>query len=298
MESPTLALRAGTLAETLAETRVAFDGVASSYDRSNTGNAAICAFRERTLAALTSRLPVGSHLLDLGCGPGADAERLARCGYTVTAIDWSPAMVREAERRLARARLASRPSGVPGASRCPQGAGVPVVDVRLLGIHELDRLDAGPFDGAYSNLGPLNCVPDLPWVARQVATRLRPMGLFVASVIGRICPWEIALFVRRRDWDRLSVRFSRGFVPVPLEGRTVWTRYHSPSAFESAFVTAGFRRVALRALGLWTPPPYMQAFSGRHPALMRWLQCADDRTGSLPGLRNWGDHFLIVMRRT
>jgi hypothetical protein len=106
------------------------------------------------------------------------------------------------------------------------------------------------------------------------------------------------LFLSRGDWGRILVRFSRGFVPVPLAGRTVWTRYHSPRAFESVFVAAGFQRIARRALGLWAPPPYMQAFRGRHPTLVKWLQSADDRTGGLPGLRNWGDHFLVVMRRT
>ena len=267
------------ISETLADTRHAFDGVASRYDRSNAGNAAVCAMRQRTLSAITSRLSPGARLLDLGCGPGSDAETLARLGYRLTAIDWSPAMVREAQCRVRGAGLQS------------------CVDIRLLGIHELDRLDDGPFDGVYSNLGPLNCVPDLTSVARQIAARLRSGGFFVASVIGRICPWEIALFLLRGDCRRIAVRFARTFVPVPLEGRTVWTRYHAPLEFEAEFRRAGFRRVALRALGLWVPPPYMQAFSSRHPALMTWLQSVDDRTGGWPGLRNWGDHFLVVMRR-
>src|SRR5438552_3143698 len=82
----------------------------------------------------------GAHLLDLGCGPGCDAESLARKGFRVTGIDWSGAMVEEARSRVVRSALGDR------------------VEVAQLGIQELDRLPAFGFDAAYSNFGPLNCV--------------------------------------------------------------------------------------------------------------------------------------------
>jgi hypothetical protein len=50
-------------------------------------------------------------------------------------------------------------------------------------------------------------------------------------------------------------------------------------------------------MSLLVPPPYMEAFHGRHPALMAWLERLDDRVGAWPGARQWGDHFLIVMRK-
>ena len=64
---------------------------------------------------------------------------ILRNGYQVLAIDWSPDMAREAERRVRSSGLEAR------------------VDVRHLGI----QLGGRTFDGAYSNLGPLNCVPEL-----------------------------------------------------------------------------------------------------------------------------------------
>ena len=101
------------------------------------------------------------------------------------------------------------------------------------------------FDGAYSNFGPLNCVPSLPDAARLIADRLRPRGMLVVSVIGRVCPWEIARYLIRGDWPRAGIRFSRNLVAVPLEGRTVWMRYHTPGTFEPAFKAAGFARVSV-----------------------------------------------------
>ena len=263
----------------LLDTRAAFDGVASSYDRSNDENPTLRAMRRRTIDAVRRHARAGAHLLDLGCGPGRDDEALAASGYTVTAVDWSPAMVSQTRERIARAGLADR------------------VDVQHLGIQEIDQLAPRRFDAAVSNFGPLNCVPHLPHAARLIADRLRPGGVLVASVIGRVCPWEIALYGWRRDWARLRVRFSRGFAAVPLEGRTVWTRYYSPSSFTRAFEEAGFERVSLRALGLFVPPPYMDAFASRHRTLIAGLQRLEDSFGGAPGLRAMGDHFLIVLAK-
>jgi SAM-dependent methyltransferase len=263
----------------LFDTQQAFDGVAAGYDRSNAANPTLCHMRARAWDAMDAFVPRDSHVIDLGCGPGCDAEHLARVGYRVTAIDWSRAMVEEARRRVQAAGVAER------------------VDVLHVGIHEIDQLAPVRFDAAYSNFGPLNCVDDLAAAARLIANRLRPGGVLVASVIGRVCPWELALYLARGRWWRAAIRFRREPVPVPLEGRTVWTRYYTPGNFARIFATAGFTPVSLRTLGLVVPPPYLDAFAGRHPRVISALQNVEDRVGGWPGIRTWGDHFLIVLRK-
>ena len=168
---------------------------------------------------------------------GGDSAALAKAGYRVTAIDWSPNMVEQARARMASAGVSDR------------------VTVQHLGIHQLERLPSDVFDAAYSNFGPLNCVPDLSAAARQIAARLKPGGVLIASVIGRVCPWELVLYATRGDWDRARIRFAADSVRVPLNGQTVWTRYYRPAEFEQFFVAAGFTRLSLRALGLCAPPP-------------------------------------------
>ena len=273
------AMVGGSAVDALADTQRAFDGVAAVYHRYNIENALLEGMRRRFRDAVERHVTRGSHLLDLGCGPGTDEVWFAARGYRVTAVDWSPSMVSEARERVRRHRIDDR------------------VSVRNLGIHEIDGLAPSVFDGITSNLGPLNCVPDLDGAALAIARRIRPGGVLVASVIGRVCPWEIALYASRRDWSRLRVRFARGLTPVPLERGTVWTRYHTRSAFERTFASAGFDAVEARALGLLAPPPYLQRFAERHPRTVAALQQLDDAVGSWPGLRNFGDHFLVVMRR-
>src|SRR4029077_1210575 len=135
-----------------------------------------------------------------------------------TASDWSPEMVRRTGERVQCERLSDR-----------------VLCINI-GAHELYRLgDESCSYGAYSNLGALNCVPDLGSVARECARLLKPGGALVFTVIGRICPWEIAYYLRRRRWARAKVRFGHGLVPVGMNERTVWTAYYTPNEFYRPF---------------------------------------------------------------
>jgi SAM-dependent methyltransferase len=266
-------------AQQLIDTRSAFDSVADAYDGPLGNNSLVQAVRARTLAEVRRRVAPGAALLDLGCGTGLDAAALAREGYRVTAIDWSPQMVARTQDRATRAGLER------------------MLAVHPLGIQELDRLAIHDFDAAYSDLGSLNCVPDLAVAARAIGGHLRSRGMLIASVIGRVCAWELALFTVKREWRQARRRAARGAVPVPLNGRTVWTSYFSPAEFRSVFERAGFTLRSLRSLGLLAPPPYMDAFARRHPRAVATLQALEDRVAGWPGLRGWGDHFLIVMQR-
>lgn len=56
----------------------------------------VCYIHERVLGGKSSRI------LDLGCGPGLYAERLARLGHTVRGIDFSPASIEYARENAAK----------------------------------------------------------------------------------------------------------------------------------------------------------------------------------------------------
>jgi 2-polyprenyl-3-methyl-5-hydroxy-6-metoxy-1,4-benzoquinol methylase len=80
--------------DVLIDTRRAFDGVAPIYHQVNVENRLLAWMRAQLWRAVSRHVPPASHLLDLGCGPGTDEAHFAAQGYRVTAIDWSPAMVR------------------------------------------------------------------------------------------------------------------------------------------------------------------------------------------------------------
>jgi hypothetical protein len=118
----------------------------------------------------------------------------------------------------------------------------------------------------------------------------------VFTVIGRVCPWEVAHYLRRRRWSRVKVRFARDVVPVALNRHRVWTRYYSPREFYRAFQGL-FTLVHYRGLCVFAPPPYLTAIRDRHPHRYERLWRIDRRIAGWPLLRSMGDHFLIVMKK-
>jgi ubiquinone/menaquinone biosynthesis C-methylase UbiE len=264
----------------LRDTQAAFDSVAADYDGPRGNNSLIQDMRKEMWRWLDATFAPGSCLIDLGCGTGLDAVRMAGLGHHITATDWSSQMVARTEDRARHASVADR------------------VEPLKVGAHELHRLHGhGLFDGAYSNLGALNCVPNLSEVSSACARLLKPDGTLVFTVIGRVCPWEIAHYGLQRRWARLGIRFARGLVPVGMNGHTVWTRYYGPREFYRAFAH-DFALEHYRGLCLFAPPPYLtrvrDALSARGYGRLWRL---DRRVAGWPGLRSMGDHFLMVMRK-
>jgi SAM-dependent methyltransferase len=261
----------------LRDTQQAFDSVAADYDGPRGNNALIQRMRQTLWDTVARELPDGGRLLDLGCGTGLDAAEFAGRGYRVLATDWSPRMVERTRERAAAGGLADR------------------LQARHLGVQQLGELQ-DRFDGIYSDLGPLNCVPDLAATAAECARLLTPGGRLVFSVIGRLCPWEIGHYARRGRFRRMAVRAARGVTPVGMNRHTIWTRYYFPREFYRPFA-GHFTLTGYRALSLFLPPPYLIDVLERHPRLCERLGRLDDRLGALPLLRGMGDHFLIVMRK-
>jgi ubiquinone/menaquinone biosynthesis C-methylase UbiE len=263
----------------LLETREAFDSVAVDYDGPRGNNDLIQDMRREMWQWLDRTFPTPSRLIDLGCGTGLDAVRMAECGHRVLATDWSPQMVARTAERAANAQRSEQVSAV------------------VTGAHELERIEGdGIYDGIYSNLGPLNCVPDLSRVAHECARLLAPGGTLVFTVIGRVCPWEVLHYARRRRWRRIGVRYARNVVPVGMNRRTIWTRYYTPREFYRPFADQ-FSLVHHRGLCLFAPPPYVTAVRERHPRAYEFLWRMDRSLAGWPLLRAMGDHFLIVLRK-
>jgi ubiquinone/menaquinone biosynthesis C-methylase UbiE len=263
----------------LRDTRDAFDSVAADYDGPRGNNDLIKDMRGEMWRWLDATFSRGSRLIDLGCGTGLDAVRMAQLGHLVTATDWSPQMVSRTRDRADREHLTDR------------------VQAIAVGAHELHRLQAAAaYDGAYSNLGPLNCVPDLAEVSRECARLLKPGGAMLFTEIGRICPWEIAHYLRRWRWARVKVRFARNVVPVGMNRHTIWTHYYGPREFYRAF-KAHFTLEHYRGLCVFAPPPYLTWVRERQAAWHERLWRLDRRVAGYPVIRQLGDHFLMVMKK-
>lgn len=260
------------------DTAQAFDSVAAVYDGDAGNNALVQIMRTYLWRAVEQSVPTNGSLLDLGCGTGIDAEHFARRGFAVTAVDASDAMAAQTHARTAKLDPANP------------------VRVENIGAHELEKLHAEPFDAIYSDLGPLNCVPDLRAVARACANLLKPGGILVFSVMGRYCPWEMAYYALRGELKQARRRLARAMVPVELNRGIVWTAYYTPREFFH-FFEQEFRLVGFRGLNVFLVPPYLIRWYEKTRAAMQPLIWMDAHFCAMLVVRDLGDHFLIVMRK-
>ncbi|WP_306153716.1 bifunctional 2-polyprenyl-6-hydroxyphenol methylase/3-demethylubiquinol 3-O-methyltransferase UbiG [Roseovarius sp. MMSF_3281] len=104
------------------------------------------------LEAFIAALPKGARVLDLGCGPGVMAARMAAEGFAVLATDAVPEMVKMA-----------------GAH--------PGVEARVARFDDIDG--EAEFDGVWANFSLLHAPRgDLPGHLAAIHRALRPGGLF------------------------------------------------------------------------------------------------------------------------
>ena len=135
----------------------AFDDLAVVYDADFTDTIVGRALRDTVWSHLDDTFGPSDRVLELGCGTGEDAVRLAARGIRVVATDASGAMI-EMARRKALGR------GCAGAIEFH------CVDMENL----LSFLGTEKFDGVLSNFGALNCVRDLRALTESVAARVVP----------------------------------------------------------------------------------------------------------------------------
>jgi SAM-dependent methyltransferase len=79
---------------TKTDTLSVYDKTAEEYER------VISDWHDPGLKEFIAALPTGSHVLDLGCGPGIASEQMVAAGLKVDACDGSAEMVRLANQRL------------------------------------------------------------------------------------------------------------------------------------------------------------------------------------------------------
>ena len=135
----------------------------------------------RDLEAILVRhgIPAGARILDVPCGIGRHATRLAKAGYTILGLDLSPAYVRRAQDLAAHEGVTDRATYRVGDMR----------DLRrsIMGSE-------GPFDAAmnlWTSLGYYGETTDAA-ILKGYADLVRPGGLLVLYVVNR--DWVVRHF--------------------------------------------------------------------------------------------------------
>jgi hypothetical protein len=177
--------------------------------------------------------------------------------------------------------------------------------VDRLGLHDhitieersflsLENVQGAPFDAVFSDLGGLNCVPDLTPVIQQLPGVLKPGGVVTWVLMPHICLWEMAE-VFRGKFSLAFRRFSRGRVQASLEGLNFGVYYFSPRQVITWFGD-NFELISLEELSVITPTAESKNFARWQPGLYRALSWLDDRLSPHWPWHGWGDFYILTMK--
>lgn len=259
-----------------------FDSIAEQYDVTFTSSTIGKIQREAVWDELKKSFHPGDRILDIGCGTGVDARFLAEHGIDVVACDSSSRMLSVAQRRM---------------SELPQSAGS--VQLRLLPAEDISNLcDDGPFDGAFSDFGAVNCVANMAELASDLARLLKPGANLLLCLMGPACLWEMVWYLSHGDFAKAFRRFHRAGVKARLGGGAVVNvRYPSMRSMRRMF-DPEFCLKTIQGIGVAVPPSYLEAWANQFPGVVRLQAEADLVLGHFPGIRMLADHVLLRFERT
>jgi 2-polyprenyl-3-methyl-5-hydroxy-6-metoxy-1,4-benzoquinol methylase len=140
--------------------RALFDAKAAGWPAKYAAGGPLAGRLAQLAGAVGDLAPPGAELLDLGCGSGELARRLAASGYRVTGADIAPTMLRQAA-------LADGPRAVRWVRLEPGWQALPFADARL---------------DVVVSASVLEYVPDPGAVLAECARVLRPGGVLVCTV--------------------------------------------------------------------------------------------------------------------
>ncbi len=263
-------------AAAIQDARRAFSAQAPHFDSYEKGNVILQWMRRQVYTHLEEFLIPGDSIFEINAGTGIDAVYFAGRGHTVFAIDVAEGMLRELEQKTRSCHLEDK------------------IHFERCSFTDIETLPERQFDHVFSNFGGLNCIADLRAVTEKLPRFLKPGSMVTFVMMPQICPWEIFHIVTGNS--KLAFRrFSKNGTPAHIEGYRIFTYYFSPRQVIRSF-GPNFRRVKLRGLAAFSPPPYMADFADRHPVLYRILSGLDERLSTLPPSNRWADHFIVTMQ--
>ena len=254
----------------------AFSRTAEKYDAFAENHPHLTRMRNKVYTHVERFIPKGSRILELNCGTGTDAIQLARRDYILHAIDNAPGMLGRLRDKVLKFDLSNK------------------VTFQQCSFTDLGKIQGAPFDAVFSDLGGLNCIPDLTPVIQELPKVLKAGGIVTWVLMPHVCLWEM-LEVFRGNFKLAFRRFSRGGVNAHLEGLFFDIYYFSPRQVIDWF-GKDYHLLLLEGLSVITPTAESKNFAKHFPRLYRALCWLDDTLSPRYPWRGWGDFYMLTMR--
>ena len=260
-----------------------FDELANTYDDDFTTSRIGQLQRKRVwkfLLPLLTETDRPLNILEMNCGTGEDALRLASIGHHVVATDASNAMIAKAKEKMAgKTNPDSR------------------IQFYTCSFDQLRNSFRGQkFDLIFSNFGGLNCIDKhaLCQLRDELGSLLSVEGKLFFVVMGRFCIGEIVYFGIRGKLSSAFRRLRRS-LDFTINGNTIPVYYYSPATLKAIFCPT-FRFLQKEPVGLFIPPTYREKRSGADLQKLRHLERIENKL-AFSSLAAFADHFCVVFKK-
>lgn len=255
-----------------------FDIAAKNYDTVFTFSKIGSAQRNRVFKCLKPIINTAKKLsiLELNCGTGVDAIKLANLGHLVLATDISKNMI-----------------DLAMAKESPKNLDFKIQDINTISNQTFQK----QFDLIFSNFGGLNCLSKIELEAFIKTSKdlLTPDGKLVLVIMPKFCLWERLYFYLKGDFKNARRRHTKESILANVDGVKVPTWYYNPKEIIS-LTKSQYKPERLKPIGISIPPSYLEAsFLSKTPFLD--ILIGFERVIGFSFLAKYADHYLIELTK-
>ena len=261
-----------------------FDILAETYDADFTRSQIGKLQRERVWKFLRTLLQASGKplkILEINCGTGEDALKLAALGHNVIATDASEMMIEKARRKLTASKINNDH-----------------IEFMQCSFDELQQnFRDEKFDLVFSDFGGINCIDKagITKLSNDLFSITNPGGYLFFTVMSSFCLWEILYYTSKGKLNT-AFRRMRKHVQFNVNGYAMPVFYYSPRDLKKLFQSK-FKMVETYPAGLFIPPSYLEKQFSKHPKWLQKLNRWEKRLGKYSLFSPLADHYCIILKQ-
>ncbi|WP_153797734.1 class I SAM-dependent DNA methyltransferase [Foetidibacter luteolus] len=260
-----------------------FDIMAGTYDSDFTATRIGKLQRDKVwklLLPVLNRYQKPLNILELNCGTGEDAVRLAALGHYVCATDASAAMIEQARQKASGQNI--------------QGG----LELQVCSFANISAAFANRhFDLVLSNFGGLNCIDDkeMQVLCNSLSTLTTNGAVLVFVVMGRFCLWEMLYYTVKLDFKRAFRRLQK-FTLFKAGENQLPVYYYHPWTLQKIF-RQHFKKQQVNPVGFFVPPSYLERYFAAKPSWLNRFNRWDNGWGNHTMFSAFADHFCMILKK-
>lgn len=215
------------------------------------------------------------HILEINCGTGRDAIKLAQYSPHVLATDIADEMIAVCKQKTTSQQ--------------------PIFEV--CGFAELTtKYSNQKFDIIFSNFAGLNCVDEkgLERLQTDFVSLLKPNGKIIAVFLGKYCWIEKWYFSFKEQKEKANRRNKTTIASLNNTAKQTTTCY---STTQISTIFKQFKVEIIKPIGLFIPPSYLEPLLNKFWFVILFIKLGEYIFGSRSTFSNHANHVYMEMQK-